>query len=143
MKRNFVVFLIVAVVVSTLSIWTMVRNTSDSSFQTYANGIECNAQGDFKPEPFDDTMLAPLLPTEKQNVFCSAQGDIKPDPISALWDTTLTMNIPDPEETDEIFLCSAQGDIKPDPISALWDTTLTMNIPDPEETDEIFLCSAQ
>ena len=73
MKKNAILILVVVMMVSTVSIVSMVKNTQQSSF----NGIECNAQGDFMPEPFDNTQFSPM---ETNESFCSGQGDIKPSP---------------------------------------------------------------
>ena len=80
MKRISIIILVVAFVLSALSVWSMLKDCQDTSFKVYASGIECKAQGDFTPEPYDDTLIAPVTPIEAQNLFCSAQGDIKPEP---------------------------------------------------------------
>lgn len=82
MKRNLLLVLVVAVVISTLSVVSMIKNSNDNSFQAYASSMECNAQGDLMPEPFNDNLLAPSNETDDQ--MCIAQGDIKP----ASWEKT-------------------------------------------------------
>ena len=82
MKRIPMIILVVACVLSVLSVWSMLKDYQDTSFKVYASGIKCNAQGDFTPEPYDDTLIAPVTQIEAQDLFCSAQGDIKP----ASWD---------------------------------------------------------
>ncbi len=80
MKRIPIIFLVVAFVLSALSVWSMLKDCQDTSFKAYASSIECNAQGDFMPEPYDDTLIAPLTPNENSELLCSMQGDICPDP---------------------------------------------------------------
>ena len=80
-KRLVAVILTIALIISAFSVWSMVRNSQDNSFKTYASSIECNAQGDFMPEPFEETVVVPSVQKEDE-LYCSAQGDIKP----ASWD---------------------------------------------------------
>lgn len=82
MKGRMFLVLVVAVVISTLSVVSMIKNYDDNSLQTYVSSMECSAQGDFMPEPFDDNLLAPANETDDQ--LCIAQGDIKP----ASWEKT-------------------------------------------------------
>ena len=80
MKRIPIIILLVAFVLSALSVWSMLKDCQDTSFKAYARSIECNAQGDFMPEQYNDTLIAPVNPIKVQDLFCSAQGDIKPEP---------------------------------------------------------------
>ena len=82
MKVKLMLVLAVAVVISALSVFSMVRNNDSSSLQTYLSSMECNAQGDFMPEPYDSNLMAPANETDEQ--LCIAQGDIKP----AAWEET-------------------------------------------------------
>jgi len=76
MKGRMLLVLAVAVVISTLSIVSMIRSNDVNSLQSYLCSIECNAQGDFMPEPYDSNLMAPAKQTDDK--LCVAQGDIKP-----------------------------------------------------------------
>ncbi len=78
MKRITIIILVVAFVLSALSVWSMLKNCQDTSFKAYASSIECNAQGDFMPAPYDNTLIAPVKPNGNNELFCSMQGDIMP-----------------------------------------------------------------
>jgi hypothetical protein len=76
--RNFVVTVFVVVfVVAALSVSSMVKNVRDGSFEAFAEGSICTAQGDIMPESFDDVLIAPATP-ENTELYCSAQGPIPP-----------------------------------------------------------------
>ena len=78
MKKRFVaVVLTIALILSAFSVWSMVRKSQDNSYKTYASSIECNAQGDFMPAPFEETVATPSVRNEN-DLLCSMQGDIKP-----------------------------------------------------------------
>ena len=79
MKRIPIIFLVVAFVLSALSVWSMLKDCQDTSFKAYTSSIECNAQGDFMPEPFEETFVTPSTQNEN-DILCSMQGDICPDP---------------------------------------------------------------
>ena len=96
MKKNILVVFIAFALVSIISVFSLVRNSGINSF----NGIECNAQGDIMPEPYNQ-----LSDVALNSTICSARGDIKPTP----W------VVEDDEEEDESIVASAQGDIKPTP----------------------------
>ena len=76
-KRLVVTILTVAIILSAFTVWSMVRKSQADSFKTYASGIECNAQGDFMPEPFEETFVTPSTQNEN-DILCSMQGDIMP-----------------------------------------------------------------
>ncbi|RLC46479.1 MAG: hypothetical protein DRI23_12340, partial [Candidatus Cloacimonadota bacterium] len=96
MKKNILVVFIAFALVSIFSVFSLVRNSGINSF----NGIECNAQGDIMPEPYNQ-----LSDVALNSTICSAQGDIKPTP----W------VVEEDEEEDEGLVASGQGDIKPTP----------------------------
>ncbi len=78
-QKSFVVVVFMVVfVTSVLSVSSMVKNVRSNSFESFAQGTECRAQGVFMPEPFEDTLVAPVE-SEKEDVFF-AQG-INPDPF--------------------------------------------------------------
>lgn len=73
MKRNVLVILIIAVCFSTLSVVTMIRSSKNQSFQSFASNLECSAQGNFKPEPFDNILIAPISGADEP--ICSIQTE--------------------------------------------------------------------
>ena len=81
--RNLVitVFLVVFFV-STISIASIIKSAQNSSFESFAEGYECHAQGNFMPQPFETEMIAPVETVEEEENFCSLPGGILPRP----WD---------------------------------------------------------
>ncbi|MBN1327092.1 MAG: hypothetical protein JW996_04000 [Candidatus Cloacimonetes bacterium] len=61
----------------TICVACIIKDARSNSFESYARGIECTAQGDLMPEPFNSEVIAPLDAAET-DLFCSGQGDIKP-----------------------------------------------------------------
>jgi len=55
----------------------MVKNVRNSSFDSFAQSSECTTQGVFMPEPFEETLVAPVETVEEEEVFY-AQGYSKP-----------------------------------------------------------------
>jgi len=75
MKKNVICVLLVAVVITAVSVISMINNCKDQTFLAYTSSLKCNAQGDFKPEPFDNLLLAPISGADDQ--ICSNQNEIK------------------------------------------------------------------
>lgn len=76
-QKSFVVVIFMVVfVTSVLSVSSMVKNVRNNSFESFAQGTECRAQGVFMPEPFEDTLVAPV-DNEKEEVLF-AQGNVQP-----------------------------------------------------------------
>ncbi len=82
-KKFVVVVFMVVFITSVLSVSSMVKNARSNSFETFAQGTECRAQGIFMPEPFEETLVAPVEDIES-DLFCSAQGGVRPLPFD--WD---------------------------------------------------------
>ncbi|MBN2460114.1 MAG: hypothetical protein JXB60_00790 [Candidatus Cloacimonetes bacterium] len=75
---------LVAIFFTSISVASIIKSSQDESFQAFTTGIECRAQGDIMPEPFDTDLVAPVTPTEGNELFCSLPGGIAPRP----WDDT-------------------------------------------------------
>ncbi|KQC06929.1 MAG: hypothetical protein APR54_06565 [Candidatus Cloacimonas sp. SDB] len=76
-QKKFVVVVFMVVFITTvLSVSSMVKDARSNSFETFAQGTECRAQGIFMPEPFEETLVAPV--EDGRNLICT-QGDIKPN----------------------------------------------------------------
>ena len=78
MKKNLIIILVVACVVSVLNIVAVVNSNNDISFQSFTESKICTAQGDFMPEPYEELLIAPIIPTKEVKHHCSAQGDVPP-----------------------------------------------------------------
>jgi hypothetical protein len=77
-QKNFVIVVFMVVfITSVLSVSSMVKNVRNNSFESFAQGSECRTQGVFMPEPFEDTLVAPIEVEEEEVLFAQA-GDIKP-----------------------------------------------------------------
>ena len=73
MRKNVIFVLLIAIIVSAVSVVSMITDSKDQSFQAYAGSEECNAQGDFKPEPFENMLLAPMQVTDE--LICRNQNE--------------------------------------------------------------------
>ncbi len=81
--RNLVIVVFLVVFfVSTVSVASIIKSARGNSFESFASGYECHAQGNFMPQPFESEMIAPVETTEDQEIFCSMPGNILPRP----WD---------------------------------------------------------
>lgn len=77
-QKSFVVIVFMVVfITSVLSVSSMVRNVRSNSFESFAQGTECRAQGAFMPEPFEETLVAPVENVEEEVFY--AQGINPPD----------------------------------------------------------------
>jgi len=74
-KKFVIVVFMVVFITSVLSVSSMVKNARSNSFETFAQGTECRAQGIFMPEPFEETLVAPV--EVGRDLICT-QGDIAP-----------------------------------------------------------------
>ncbi|MFC1898494.1 hypothetical protein ACFLYJ_02870 [Candidatus Cloacimonadota bacterium] len=75
MKRNVLIILVIVIVFSALSVVTMIRDSRNQSLSTYATNLECSAQGDLKPETYDNKLLDPVAAENDQ--LCSNQKEVK------------------------------------------------------------------
>ena len=71
-KKFVVVVFMVVFITSALSVSSMVKNVRNNSFDSFAQGSKCTAQGVFMPEPFEETLVAPI-DTQEEELFY-AQG---------------------------------------------------------------------
>ncbi|MDO9576478.1 MAG: hypothetical protein Q7J16_01200 [Candidatus Cloacimonadales bacterium] len=73
MKKDVVFVLLIAVIVSAISVVSMINDNNNQSFLSFAGNMECSAQGDFQPEPFDELLIAPITGTSEP--ICSTQNE--------------------------------------------------------------------
>ena len=73
MKNKLVFVLVVAVVISALSIISTVRISSRTNYESYVNSLQCDAQGDIRPEPFDKELIVPQHDANEK--LCITQSD--------------------------------------------------------------------
>lgn len=74
MKEKKFVICIFAVVlaVASLNVVSIIKGMNDSSYEAYAMGTECSAQGAMVAEPFNEIIVSPEVPNENQEYFSSA-----------------------------------------------------------------------
>ena len=89
MKRKAVVlFLTVVFVLTTFSMYSMVSKVQAEN----ASSIQCTAQGDFMPAPFEEVIVEKSSISNNQDLFCSIQGGIMPPPFEEDEDKTSSGN---------------------------------------------------
>ncbi len=75
-ERKFVISVFVVVLaVASLNVVSIIKGMNDSSYESYAMGTECSAQGAMVAEPFNELIVSPELPTENQEYFSSTDLD--------------------------------------------------------------------
>ena len=83
-KKAVALFLTVVFVLSAFSMYSMVSKIQTEN----AALIQCTAQGDFMPAPFEEVIAEKSSISNNQDLFCSIQGDIMPPPFEDDEDTT-------------------------------------------------------
>ncbi|MCK4358576.1 MAG: hypothetical protein KAW92_07500 [Candidatus Cloacimonetes bacterium] len=113
-KKSALVVVAIIFLLSALSVWCVIpKDVVKSALEAriYDTNVECLAQGDYMPKPFDNTALTLTQDDNKMNLLCSGQGGYfpKPDPDDTT-NTKITPVIPDSYETEINILCSIEDE---------------------------------
>ena len=73
-KKVVALFLTVVFVLTAFSMYSMVSRVQAENTAS----IQCTAQGDFMPAPFEEVIVEKSSTLNKNDLFCSAQGDVPP-----------------------------------------------------------------
>ncbi len=83
-KKVVALFLTVVFVLTAFSMYSMVSRVQAENTAS----IQCTAQGDFIPAPFEEVIVEKSSTLNKNDLFCSIQGGIMPPPFEEDEDTT-------------------------------------------------------
>jgi len=85
-ERKFVIAVFAVVLtVASLNVVSIVNGMNDSSYESYAMGSKCSAQGAMVAQPFDELIVSPDLPNETDEYFSTTEIN-KP---SSDWNETI------------------------------------------------------
>lgn len=72
-ERKFVIGVFAVVLaVASLNVVSIINGMNDSSYESYAMGTECSAQGAMVAQPFNELIVSPEVPNENQEYFSSS-----------------------------------------------------------------------
>ncbi len=83
-KKVVALFLTVVFVLTAFSMYSMVSKVQAEN----AASIQCTAQGEFMPAPFEEIIVEESSALNENDLFCSIQGGISPPPFEEDEDTT-------------------------------------------------------
>ena len=75
-ERKFVIAVFaVVLMVASLNVVSIVAGMNDSSYESYAMGTKCSAQGALVAQPYDELIVSPEVPNENSEYFSTTESN--------------------------------------------------------------------
>jgi len=86
-ERKFVIAVFaVVLMVASLNVISIVKGMNDSSYESYAMGTKCSAQGAMVAEPFEELIVSPENPNDTNEYFST----VKVETSTTSWNQSIT-----------------------------------------------------